>query len=226
MPRSLKLPVGFMPSNFRCVSISEPLGQAGRGIKGVEPSSSVTTGRSARAATGPGSARSGESGLAKWQVAQRTNSSSITLIERGGARSRSSLEISSTASVNRPSATRCMHHHEPRVLPHPLLHDALHAHAVLARGSWRSARARRAVLDLEMEIERRLDLLPGNQAQLFDRIEVHALGAHHRHDVAEHRGGCLRPAGPGPDSVTSVIAGDSSVTALKGPTTDASGWPP
>ena len=34
------------------------------------------------------------------------------------------------------------------------------------------------------------------------------------------------PPAPGPDSVTSVIAGDSSVTALKGPTTDASGWPP
>ena len=34
------------------------------------------------------------------------------------------------------------------------------------------------------------------------------------------------PPAPGPESVTSVIASDSSVTALNGPTTDASGWPP
>ena len=33
------------------------------------------------------------------------------------------------------------------------------------------------------------------------------------------------PPAPGPDSVTSVIVSDSSVTALNGPWTDASGWP-
>ena len=33
------------------------------------------------------------------------------------------------------------------------------------------------------------------------------------------------PPAPGPDSVISVIAGDSIVTALNGPLTDASGWP-
>ena len=32
------------------------------------------------------------------------------------------------------------------------------------------------------------------------------------------------PPAPGPDSVISVIAGDSIVTALKAPFTDASGW--
>ena len=34
------------------------------------------------------------------------------------------------------------------------------------------------------------------------------------------------PPAPGPESVTSVIAWDSSVTALKGPPTAASGCPP
>jgi hypothetical protein len=33
------------------------------------------------------------------------------------------------------------------------------------------------------------------------------------------------PPAPGPDSVISVIAGDSTVTALKEPLTAASGWP-
>ena len=34
------------------------------------------------------------------------------------------------------------------------------------------------------------------------------------------------PPAPGPERVISVIAGDSIVTALKLPLTDASGWPP
>ena len=34
------------------------------------------------------------------------------------------------------------------------------------------------------------------------------------------------PPAPGPDIVISVIASDSTVTALNGPATDASGWPP
>ena len=33
------------------------------------------------------------------------------------------------------------------------------------------------------------------------------------------------PPAPGPDIVTSVISGDSTVTALNGPLTVASGWP-
>ena len=33
------------------------------------------------------------------------------------------------------------------------------------------------------------------------------------------------PPAPGPDSVISVIAGDSTVTALNEPFTAASGWP-
>ena len=33
------------------------------------------------------------------------------------------------------------------------------------------------------------------------------------------------PPAPGPDMVISVIAADSTVTALNGPLTDASGWP-
>ncbi len=32
------------------------------------------------------------------------------------------------------------------------------------------------------------------------------------------------PPAPGPESVISVIAGDSIVTALNAPSTDASGW--
>ena len=34
------------------------------------------------------------------------------------------------------------------------------------------------------------------------------------------------PPAPGPDIVTSVIAGASTMTALKGPAIGASGWPP
>ena len=34
------------------------------------------------------------------------------------------------------------------------------------------------------------------------------------------------PPAPGPDIVTSVIAGASTMTALNGPSTGASGWPP
>ena len=34
------------------------------------------------------------------------------------------------------------------------------------------------------------------------------------------------PPAPGPDMVISVIAGDSTVTALNGPLTEASGWSP
>ena len=33
------------------------------------------------------------------------------------------------------------------------------------------------------------------------------------------------PPAPGPDIVISVIDGDSTMTALKGPETGASGWP-
>ena len=33
------------------------------------------------------------------------------------------------------------------------------------------------------------------------------------------------PPAPGPDMVISVIASDSTVTALNGPLTEASGWP-
>ena len=44
MPRSLKLPVGFMPSNFRCVSTPIRSDRRGAGTSGVEPSISVTTG--------------------------------------------------------------------------------------------------------------------------------------------------------------------------------------
>ena len=33
------------------------------------------------------------------------------------------------------------------------------------------------------------------------------------------------PPAPGPDIVISVIASDSTVTALNGPLTEASGWP-
>ena len=46
-----------------------------------------------------------------------------------------------------------------------------------------------------------------------------------RDDVAEHRRGGLTPPAPGPDIVTSVIAGASTITALKGPSIGASGWP-
>jgi hypothetical protein len=43
MPRSLKLPVGFMPSNFRCVSISRRSESRGACTSGVDPSIKVTT---------------------------------------------------------------------------------------------------------------------------------------------------------------------------------------
>ncbi len=36
---------------------------------------------------------------------------------------------------------------------------------------------------------------------------------------------CTPPA-PGPEMVTSVISGASTMTALNGPSTGASGWPP
>ena len=45
-------------------------------------------------------------------------------------------------------------------------------------------------------------------------------------DVAEHGASGLRcRPRPGPDIVISVIAGASTVTALKEPSTEASGWP-
>ncbi len=50
--------------------------------------------------------------------------------------------------------------------------------------------------------------------------------AHVRYEGIEHLTAdavCVPPA-PGPESVISVMAGDSMVTALKEPFTDASGW--
>ena len=47
MPRSLKLPVGFIPSNLRCVSTPRRSDSRGAWISGVEPSISDTTGVSA-----------------------------------------------------------------------------------------------------------------------------------------------------------------------------------
>ena len=47
MPRSLKLPVGFMPSNLRWVSMPIRSDRRGAWISGVEPSISDTIGMSA-----------------------------------------------------------------------------------------------------------------------------------------------------------------------------------
>ena len=44
MPRSLKLPVGFVPSNLRWTSAPTRSESRGEWISGVEPSLSVTTG--------------------------------------------------------------------------------------------------------------------------------------------------------------------------------------
>ena len=79
--------------------------------------------------------------------------------------------------------------------PDALLHHALHAHAVVAEHLRDLRQHAGPVLDLEVQVEGRLDLLAGHEAQLLDRLELHARRAHHRHHVAEHRRRGLRPAG-------------------------------
>ena len=195
MPRSLKLPVGFMPSNLRCVSTPMRSDSRGAWISGVEPSISDTTGVSGLERQAVAVALDQRDSFSNRGARHDTNSSSITRMERGGARSSSSFEIASSALRKRPSGDPVHHHHEPRVLADALLHDALHAHAVVTQHLRDLGQHAGAVLDLEVEVERRLDLLLGEEARLLDRVQLHARRAHHRHDVAEHGGRGLRPAG-------------------------------
>ena len=81
-----------------------------------------------------------------------------------------------------------------------------------------------SVGDLEVQVEGGGDV--GDERQLLAGLVDRRLAGEDRDDVAEHgRGGLRRPPAPGPDIVTSVIAGASTMTALNGPPTGASGWP-
>ena len=73
------------------------------------------------------------------------------------------------------------------------------------------------VLDLEVEVERRLDLLARHEAQCSTGSS--SMPGELITDTTSPRtaDAVCGPPAPGPDSVTSVIASDSSVTALNGP---------
>ena len=72
------------------------------------------------------------------------------------------------------------HHHEARVVAHALLHDALHAHLVVAQHLRDLRQDARLVRDLEVEVEGGLDFVARDEAQLLglrDALRAVALDA-------------------------------------------------
>ena len=88
----------------------------------------------------------------------------------------------------------------------------------------------RLVVDLAAQVERALQVVQRQPVQLAVVAvvlqEAGAGCADHGEQVSDHRRGGLLAARPGPSRITSRIEFPRSMTALKAPCTDASGWSP
>ena len=106
----------------------------------------------------------------------------------------------------------------------PALHDRLDRDLRLAEHLRDRGEHARAVGDLHVQVEGAVDVLDIAQraaaAPAGGAPPVIALTTSPSTALA-----VCRPPAPGPDIVISVIASDSTVTALNGPETDASGCP-
>ena len=116
-------------------------------------------------------------------------------------------------------------HHQPRLLAHALLHDRLHRDVLHPQDLRDLGEHAGPVVDLEVQVEGRDDVLDDLAAVTIgsgiSAGGIIALITSPRTALAV----CGPPA-PGPDIVISVMASDSTVTALNGPETEASGWSP
>ena len=142
------------------------------------------------------------------------------LRSRGSCAAPSARSRSSPIRVDGGAQARLEHrvgdHHQPRVLAHAPLHDRLDRHPVLAEHLRRPPRARRAVGDVQVQVEGALDVLDERQR----RAAAPAAAAPPVITLTTSPSTALavwRPPAPGPDIVISVIASDSTVTALNGP---------
>ena len=219
MPRSLNEPVGLAPSSFSHTSAPTFSLRRRACTSGVEPSLSETTG--SPSANGSRSRIAlDEAGL----LPCTSNVSSITRIARGGERMKSMRPMSSTAAKSLRLEDRVHDHHQARVLAQPLLHDRLDRGALQPQHLRDLRQHARAVRHLHVQVERGLDVLDDLQAIGASGVEAGGIIALIT-SPSTALAVCGPPA-PGPDMVISVIALDSTVTALNGPWTEASGWPP
>ena len=114
-------------------------------------------------------------------------------------------------------------HHQAGVVAEAALDDALDRDLVAAEDVGDPRQHAGPVGDLEVQVERRADVAddlersPGSWTGASpERIETTSPS------TAE---AVSMPPAPGPDIVISVIVGASTMTALNGPSTGASGWP-
>ena len=239
MPRSLNEPVGLAPSSFRRTVGADQLRehrraqqrrrallQADERIAGRErqPLAVALDQRHVRAMENAAPRPSAGSLMpapvvlhARLRCSAHANSSSITRIVRGVR----AHEVELAEQRDRRAQARLEHrvgdHHQPRVLAQAALHDRLDRDALLAEHAASTARARRAGRR-PPGAGRRRSATSSSRAQL----PAAAAGGRAPPVIALTTSpstalAVCRPPAPGPDIVISVIASDSTVTALNGP---------
>ena len=114
-------------------------------------------------------------------------------------------------------------HYEPRVVTHPALDDALDGDLVAPQHVGDPRQHPGAVGDLEVQVERRGDI--GDHLEVARTWCTGASPARIETTSPSTALAVSTPPAPGPDIVISVIVGASTMTALNGPSTGASGWP-
>src|SRR4051794_1897415 len=170
MPRSLNDPVGFAPSNLSQTSAPTRSESRGAGTSGVEPSPRETTGspsangsRSRKRSMTPGV----RAASARFGRGRRTRGSFVLLLDDADGPRARAHEVEAGDQLAGREELRFrdgVHdHHEPRLLPQPLLDHRLDGYILQAEHLRHLREHAGPVVDLHVQVERRLDVLDDRQ---------------------------------------------------------------